>query len=255
MNLLISIIFFSLFFYCTVCKSESYKCIKSAKKYESIYELPNNLLVSVALTESGKKNKQGEFIAWPWTINIKGKGSFFKSKQAVINHVKGELGKGRKNIDMGCMEINHMYHPNAFSNLSNAFDPDKNVAWSANLIKNLYQKYGSWKDAVGYYHSYRTHKKNKYSLKVFNTWRSLNKDDKYAHIKTEDLNLKVPNNTNLDKKYFKIVNYTEPHTVPSIQKKNKPIKNPINSKKNISSTYIIARMEKVRFFRDYFKKD
>ena len=54
-----------------------YKCIESAKKYEKVYQLPENLLVSVALTESGKKLKGGEFVAWPWTINMKGKGKFF----------------------------------------------------------------------------------------------------------------------------------------------------------------------------------
>ena len=37
------------------------------------------------------------------------------------------------------MQVNHMYHPNAFINLEKAFDPETNVEWSANLIKNLYQ--------------------------------------------------------------------------------------------------------------------
>ena len=60
--------------------ADIYTCIESAKKYEKIYQLPENLLVSVALTESGKKLKSGEFVAWPWTVNIKGKGKFFKSK-------------------------------------------------------------------------------------------------------------------------------------------------------------------------------
>ena len=89
---------------------------------------------------------------------------------------------------MGCMQVNYMYHPKAFTNLSLAFDPETNVKWSANLIKNLYDKYGSYKDAVGYYHSYRTIKKNKYSSKVFNTWRELNKNNIYAHI---DINQKL----------------------------------------------------------------
>ena len=35
--------------------ADIYTCIRSAKKYEKIYQLPENLLVSVALTESGKK--------------------------------------------------------------------------------------------------------------------------------------------------------------------------------------------------------
>ena len=92
----------------------------------------------------------------------------FKSKDSVLKYVKSHIKK-EKNIDMGCMQVNYMYHPKAFSNLSLAFDPEANVKWSTNLIKNLYDKYGTYKDAVGYYHSYRTIKKNKYSSKVFNT--------------------------------------------------------------------------------------
>ena len=58
--------------------TEIYRCIESAKKFEKIYRLPKNLLVSIALTESGKSLKNGEFVAWPWTINMKGKVSKIK---------------------------------------------------------------------------------------------------------------------------------------------------------------------------------
>ena len=121
---------------------------------KKVYQLPENLLVSVALTESGKKLKSGEFVAWPWTINMKEKVNFLI--HLVLKYVESYIKKGKRNIDMGCMQVNYMYHPKAFNNLSLAFDPDTNVKWSANLIKNLYEKYGSYRDAVGYYHSYRT---------------------------------------------------------------------------------------------------
>ena len=93
-----------------------YKCIESAKKYEKIFKLPENILVSVALTESGKMLKSGEFVAWPWTVNVKGTGRFFKSKDLVLKYVKNYIKNGKKNIDMGCMQVNYMYHPKAFSN-------------------------------------------------------------------------------------------------------------------------------------------
>ena len=34
-----------------------------------------------------------------------------------------------------------MYHPNAFNTFEEAFDPDKNVAWAAQMLNNLYKKY------------------------------------------------------------------------------------------------------------------
>ena len=66
------------------------------KKYEKIYQLPENLLVSVALTESGKKLKSGEFVAWPWTVNVKGKGKFFESKDLVLKYVESYIKKVKK---------------------------------------------------------------------------------------------------------------------------------------------------------------
>ena len=198
-----------------------YKCIESAKKYEKIYQLPENLLVSVALTESGKKLKGGEFVAWPWTINMRGKGKFFESKELVLKYVENYIKKGKRNIDMGCMQVNYMYHPKAFNSLSLAFDPDTNVKWSANLIKNLYEKYGSYRDAVGYYHSYRTLKKNSYSAKVFNTWRELNKNNIYAHLKT---NLKQPITSVSSKENLKkieTVNYNKEKVIPKFKEEVK----------------------------------
>ena len=67
--------------------ANKYDCIIASKKYEGIYGIPDNLLVSVALTESGRKIKNGEFIAWPWTINRKGKGktSSHTRSSTVIN--------------------------------------------------------------------------------------------------------------------------------------------------------------------------
>ena len=234
--------------------ADIYTCIESAKKYEKIFQLPENLLVSVALTESGKKLKSGEFVAWPWTVNIKGQGKFFNSKDSVLKYVKSHIKKGKKNIDMGCMQVNYMYHPKAFTNLSLAFDPEANVKWSANLIKNLYDKYGSYKDAVGYYHSYRTLKKNKYSSKVFNTWRELNKNNIYAHINANKKLTTASLQKRVDIQKIKTVNFSEKHTVPTLNQKIKPKELNITETTKVNSSFILARMEKVRFFRNYFLK-
>ena len=60
--------------------ANKYDCIIATKKYEEIYGIPKNLLLSVSLTESGRRIKNGEFVSWPWTINRKGKGKFFNNK-------------------------------------------------------------------------------------------------------------------------------------------------------------------------------
>tara|TARA_B100000029_G_scaffold144734_1_gene139944 strand:+ start:968 stop:1729 length:762 start_codon:yes stop_codon:yes gene_type:complete len=234
--------------------TEIYRCIESAKKFEKIYRLPENLLVSIALTESGKRLKNGEFVAWPWTINMKGKGKFFNSKEKALQYVKGFIQRGRKNIDMGCMQVNHMYHPNAFINLEKAFDPETNVEWSANLIKNLYQKYGSYREAVGYYHSYRTIKKNQYASKVFNTWKKLNRNDVYANIKANNDNALKSNISLKSNKNSNKVNQRKGNTLTASNKKSSLKNIDKERKQKINSAYIVARMEKVKFFRNYFLK-
>ncbi len=233
------------FFYllAEVLSANKYDCIIAAKKYEEIYNIPKNLLLSVSLTESGRKIKNGEFISWPWTINRKGKGKFFDNKVTAINYVEKYTKQGKKNIDLGCMQVNFMYHPNAFKNFNEAFDPDKNVEWAANMLNSLYAKFGTWESAVGYYHSYRKSKRKKYSQKVFNTLSSLKNHKNFSFIQ-------VTKNKEYQKEY----------TTSQIKKESLSlVKEKINShvklkKVNNNSDYILARMEKVNFFRDYFHK-
>jgi chitinase len=136
-----------------------------------------------------------------------------------------------------------MYHPNAFKNFYEAFDPDKNVAWAATKLKTLYAKFGTWESAVGYYHSYRKTKRKKYSQKVFNTLASLRNHKNFNFIQ-------VAENKELKEEY----------TTSQIKKESLSlVKEKINfhvkqKKANTNSDYILARMEKVNFFRNYFHK-
>ena len=114
-----------------------YNCLEATKKYEQLYELPKNLLLSMSLIESGRRLKNGEFVSWPWTINIKGKGKFFKDKKSALSFVKKYTSKGKKNIDIGCMQINYMYHPTAFNSFDEALEPEINVKRAAELLKKL----------------------------------------------------------------------------------------------------------------------
>ena len=85
---------FSLFYLlAAVLHANKYDCIIASKKYEEIYDIPKNLLLSMSLTESGRRIKNGEFISWPWTINKKGKGKFFDNKETAVNYVKGYIKK------------------------------------------------------------------------------------------------------------------------------------------------------------------
>ena len=55
------LIFFILFSFSTVFSQESNNCNFLTEKYGKLYNLPNKLLTSIALVESGVKKEKKEF--------------------------------------------------------------------------------------------------------------------------------------------------------------------------------------------------
>ena len=64
------------------------------------------------------------------------------------------------------MQINLFYHPNAFDNLDQAFDPLINIRYAADFLTNLYENNGSWNLAIERYHSGNTARGTKYRKAV-----------------------------------------------------------------------------------------
>ena len=61
-------------------------CNYLTEKYGKIYNLPNKLLTSIALVESGVK--KDEFKSWPWTLNVSGKSMYFQNKLETLEFSK-----------------------------------------------------------------------------------------------------------------------------------------------------------------------
>ena len=61
--------------------------------------------------------------------------------------------QGMRSIDVGCMQVNLMHHPNAFASLDAAFDPVANALYAARFLNTLYGISGSWVKATAAYHS------------------------------------------------------------------------------------------------------
>jgi hypothetical protein len=51
------------------------------------------------------------------------------------------------------MQVNLMYHPNAFASLDQAFDPVANANYAARFLTELYGQTHSWTQATARYHS------------------------------------------------------------------------------------------------------
>ncbi len=130
--------------------------------------MPSHLLTAVSKVEAGRWHAQtGEVLAWPWTVTAGGEGRFLPSKAAAIAEVERLRAQGVSNIDVGCMQINLHYHPKAFDNLEQAFDPDRNVAYAIGFLSDLRVRWGSWTRAVGSYHSNTPALSGRYRVKVF----------------------------------------------------------------------------------------
>ena len=133
---------------------ESKKCSSMFSYFENRYNLPKDILHSISLQETRKPHSRHKIgVVWPWTINVEGKGFHFKTKRDAIRFVKDQMTAGKESIDVGCMQINLKYHPDAFTSLDQAFSPRRNIAYAAQLLREHYSRLGNWNKAVGHYHS------------------------------------------------------------------------------------------------------
>jgi len=157
-------------------------CGRAIDRAERAGNIPAQLLSAVALTESGRRHEElGERIAWPWTVNNAGDGRFYETKAKAIAAVRQLLARGERNIDVGCMQVNLMHHPDAFADLDEAFDPETNVAYGAHFLKELRDARRSWSLAVANYHSATPELGQAYRKKVFDTWTQARVDHDRKH--------------------------------------------------------------------------
>jgi hypothetical protein len=116
--------------------------------------IPHGILNAIALVESGRRNPDTALQEpWPWSYNVDGESHFSDSKAAAIAEVSALLAQGRRSIDVGCMQINLLHHPTAFSDLHQAFDPEANLRYAIRFLTSLHESTGSWDQAVARYHS------------------------------------------------------------------------------------------------------
>ena len=133
---------------------QSSKCMTHFRLVEKKHKIPRDLLHSISLKESGRKHtKSDKTIPWPWAVNVEGKGYYFNSKNQAVEFVKQQQAFGKRSIDIGCMQINLLHHPEAFKTVAEAFDPQTNINYGAIFLKEKYDQYGTWKKAIANYHS------------------------------------------------------------------------------------------------------
>jgi hypothetical protein len=134
--------------------------------------LPPRMLTAIAEEESGRRDAEtGTVRPWPWTINAEGAGQFFDTKAQAVAAVRILQARGVRSIDVGCLQVNLMFHPDAFASLDEAFDPDRNAAYAARFLNTLYAASHDWKQAIGDYHSETPELGEPYRIQVLARWQ------------------------------------------------------------------------------------
>ncbi|MDR0632836.1 MAG: transglycosylase SLT domain-containing protein [Holosporales bacterium] len=118
----------------------THDCKEIIHFFEKKYGIPQGLLAAIAAVESGRRL---------WAINMRRKSFYCRNLQEAMNVMS--CAKGHPNVSIGYMQINWNVHKNSFKNLETAFTPYYNIKLAAQLLRKLYQRRGSWENAVRWY--------------------------------------------------------------------------------------------------------
>ena len=150
-------------------------CETAITSAEYTGQVPPRLLSAIALVESGRYDEAaGAVRPWPWTINAEGAGHYYASKAEAIDAVKALQARGVRSIDVGCMQVNLMYHPDAFASLDEAFNPATNAVYAARFLNRLHASGDDWSHAIGAYHSETLALGDAYRVMVMLRWNGPN---------------------------------------------------------------------------------
>jgi soluble lytic murein transglycosylase-like protein len=153
-------------------------CDAAGRSAEHRFGLPPGLLHAIGVAESGRWDAvQGRTVPWPWAVDLAGQGRLFDTEADALRAVGEELAAGRRNVDVGCFQINLQYHPLAFTDLAQAFDAGANADYAARFLSDLHAQLGTWEAAVAAYHSARAALGEPYQRRVFAVWSGVKAPD------------------------------------------------------------------------------
>jgi soluble lytic murein transglycosylase-like protein len=147
-------------------------CEQAMRQAEAKAHTPAGMLAAVGQVESGRPDpRTGRMRPWPWTLDADGAGQFFATKAEAIAAAIALEAAGVRSIDVGCMQVNLMHHPEAFASLEQAFEPTSNADFAARFLRELYRRTRAWPKAIAAYHSDTPQIADDYQRRVMVTWQ------------------------------------------------------------------------------------
>ncbi|WP_371826828.1 transglycosylase SLT domain-containing protein [Microvirga sp. VF16] len=132
----------------SMAQSPSGLCEREMMRASSKYGVPLGMLYSVGLTETGRRGS-----LQPYAMNVEGKAVFSSSAAEAMQRFQEASRGGARLIDLGCMQINHLYHRENFPSLESMLNPRTNVEYAARFLSELKTRHDTWTMAVARYHA------------------------------------------------------------------------------------------------------
>ncbi|AXQ94987.1 transglycosylase SLT domain-containing protein [Cereibacter azotoformans] len=128
-------------------------CEEAARRAARATGVPEEVLQAITLAETGRRSAEGALRPWPWAVNLAGESHWFSTRAEAEGFVKQVLLAGRRNLDVGCFQINHRWHADGFASVHEMFDPQANALYAAHYMLRLRERSADWSMAAGAYHS------------------------------------------------------------------------------------------------------
>ncbi|WP_338092541.1 lytic transglycosylase domain-containing protein [Salipiger mangrovisoli] len=128
------------------------RCDRAAAHAARKLGVPLPVMRAVTRVETGR-SRDGVLQPWPWTVNLGGDGFWFDSPAEARAFAASQVARGRRNMDIGCFQVNLRWHGAAFGSTDEMFDPETNALYAAGFLKRLHDEQGDWERAVAAYHS------------------------------------------------------------------------------------------------------
>jgi len=128
-------------------------CDRAAQTAALEVGVPLRVMLSLTRVETGRGRAGSQPEPWPWTLNIGGVGSWHDTADAALLVAQQAIATGKRNIDIGCFQINYRWHGHGFASLDAMMDPLSNARYAARFLRDLHRELGDWTRAAGAYHS------------------------------------------------------------------------------------------------------
>ncbi len=149
----------------SLCYASKMGYAKLIRQTEQKYDIPKDLLLSIAHVESRHN---------PLALNVRGTPYYPKTYDEAIQMIEMVKKHGIRNFDVGIMQINYQYHAENFSDVHHMLSPEANIEYAGKLLSGLFKQYGSWEMAIKRYHSANEYYHRIYAKKVIIAWLQTN---------------------------------------------------------------------------------